>query len=150
MIEILALTDAAGVICAPAWLARAEAVHRQLRPQLMPDYRAEIARVAAGGAQVVLAVEREAVRGVVVWRVLEKTFTRREFYIDDLVTDAAHRSAGVGQRLLAWCEAEARALGCTQLALDSGTQRLQAHRFYFREGLPITSFHFAKPLGETP
>ncbi|MBD0336919.1 MAG: GNAT family N-acetyltransferase, partial [Cyanobacteria bacterium Co-bin13] len=30
--------------------------------------------------------------------------------------------------------------------LDSGVHRAEAHRFYFREGLVITSFHFAKPL----
>lgn len=146
MPEILSLTDAAGAIAAPLWLARAEPVHRQLRPQLAPDYAAEIARIAAGGARLALAIEAEAVLGLAVWRLLEKTATRREFYIDDLVTDAARRSTGVGRALLAWCAAQARALGCTQLALDSGTQRLQAHRFYFREGLPVTAFHFTKPL----
>jgi hypothetical protein len=26
--------------------------------------------------------------------------------------------------------------------LDSGVQRQHAHRFYFREGMTITSFHF--------
>jgi len=30
--------------------------------------------------------------------------------------------------------------------LDSGTQRTQAHKFYFREGMVVTSFHFAKKL----
>ncbi|GAC1625676.1 MAG: GNAT family N-acetyltransferase [Nevskia sp.] len=146
MLRIVEITDGRGRFTAPEWLPRAEAVHRQLRPQLMADYAGEIARVAEGGARLVLAVEAEAVLGLAVWRVLEKTFTRREFYVDDLVTDAARRSAGVGHALLAWCEATARTLGCTQLALDSGTQRQLAHKFYFREGLPITSFHFTKPL----
>ena len=30
--------------------------------------------------------------------------------------------------------------------LDSGTHRPQAHKFYFREGMVITSFSFKKPL----
>jgi hypothetical protein len=32
------------------------------------------------------------------------------------------------------------------LALDSGTQRTDAHRFYFREGLVIPAFCFRKTL----
>jgi hypothetical protein len=36
--------------------------------------------------------------------------------------------------------------GCDTFALDSGTQRQQAHKFYFREGLTIPAFHFSKSL----
>lgn len=146
MLTIIEITDAQGRLQAAEWLPRAEAVHRQLRPQLMADYPGELQRVFAGGGRMVVASSGEAVLGLAIWRVLDKTFTRREFYIDDLVTDAASRSTGVGHALMQWCEARARELGCTLLALDSGTQRQQAHKFYFREGLPITSFHFAKPL----
>jgi hypothetical protein len=40
----------------------------------------------------------------------------------------------------------ARELGCETFSLDSGTQRHEAHAFYFREGMRVTSFHFALPL----
>ena len=43
-------------------------------------------------------------------------------------------------------EARARLLGCDVVALDSGTQRTAAHRFYFREGFVIPSFCFRKSL----
>jgi hypothetical protein len=33
------------------------------------------------------------------------------------------------------------------LDLDSGVQRGDAHRFYMRTGLTITSFHFARRIG---
>jgi hypothetical protein len=36
------------------------------------------------------------------------------------------------------------------LALDSGTHRQQAHKFYFREQMPITAFHFTKSLRPKP
>lgn len=148
MTQIIEITDSAGQIIAGHWLAHAEAVHRQLRPQLMPDYLGQMQRVFAGGARMLVAVEDGSVVGLSVWRVLEKTFSRSELYIDDLVTDAGHRSAGVGKALLGWCEAHAREVGCSQLTLDSGTPRLKAHKFYFREGLQITSFHFVKSLEE--
>ena len=146
MIEIKPVTDDHGALVGAEWLPRAEAVHRQLRPQLEPDYPAQMRRLFAAGARMAVAVEGEAVRGVMVWRLQLKTHSGRELYVDDLVTDAATRSRGVGRALLVYAEARARLLGCSLLNLDSGTQRQQAHKFYFREGMTVTSFHFAKQI----
>jgi len=143
MIEI---TDAAGALREPGWLARAEAVHRQLRPHLPQDYADKMRSVFAQGGRMIVAVEGEAVRGLAVYRVYENTFDGRFMYVDDLVTDEAQRSKGTGRALLNWAEARARKLECARLTLDSGVQRQAAHRFYFREGYAITSFHFAKTL----
>ena len=70
----------------------------------------------------------------------------RFLYVDDLVTDTTLRSRGVGKALLARCEAVAVELGCRELVLDSGVQRAQTHRFYFREGLVVRAFNFGKSL----
>jgi len=43
---------------------------------------------------------------------------------------------------LDWLKAEAKAQGCNELHLDSGVHREQAHKFYFREGLTISAYHF--------
>jgi len=59
-----------------------------------------------------------------------------------LVVDAARRSTGVGRLLLAWLEQEAARRGAKGLELESGTQRTQAHKFYFREGFVINAFSF--------
>ena len=145
-LALVEVTGEGGGILAPEWLARAEPVHRQLRERLPTDYAGRLAAVFAGGARMSLAVHGEAVRGVAVWRLVENTYEGRRLYVDDLVTDAAHRSQGVGKFLVAQLEARARALGCDVLALDSGTQRSAAHRFYFREGFVIPSFCFRKTL----
>lgn len=47
---------------------------------------------------------------------------------------------------LAYLEEAARA-GCGQMHLDSGVQRKDAHRFYEREGMTVTSLHFVRHLG---
>jgi GNAT superfamily N-acetyltransferase len=144
--QIVHVTDVTGVVVAPQWLARAERVHRQLRPELEPDYPRKMARVFAGGARMLVAEDAGEVRGVAVWRCYENTAYGRQLYVDDLVTDATLRSQGVGKAMLGECERLARELECSALTLDSGTQRQRAHAFYFREGMPITSFHFAKRL----
>ena len=63
-------------------------------------------------------------------------------YVDDLVTCAAHRGQGHADALMGWLFEEAVQMGCDQLHLDSGTHRLEAHRFYFKHDLTISSFHF--------
>jgi GNAT superfamily N-acetyltransferase len=84
--------------------------------------------------------------GVAGWRIVATTHSIRKLYVDDLVTAQTARSRGVGHALLAELESRARASGCKVLDLDSGIQRHDAHRFYMREQLSITSHHFAKDL----
>ncbi len=145
-LAVIAVTDDDGRLLAPDWLARAEGVHRQLRDRLPADYAQRMAQVFAGGARMVVAARGDTVLGVALWRLFENTYEGRRLYVDDLVSDAAHRSAGIGKALVGWLEAKARYLGCNVLALDSGTQRTDAHRFYFREGFIIPSFCFRKTL----
>jgi len=128
------------------WLAQAEPVHRQLRPGLDADYLSQMQRVFSGGAEMAVAVAGGRVIGVAVFRLFENTHAGRRFYVDDLVIDEAHRSAGTGAALLCWLESEASRRGCGGLDLESGTQRTRAHRFYFREGFFVTGFSFRKSL----
>lgn len=132
-----------GQVVGDEWLARAECVHRQLRPNLPDDYPAKMARVLKD-ARMAMAVKGDAVLGLAVYRWHENTFDGLKFYIDDLVTDETKRSGGIGHALIAHLEAIAKELGASGLVLDSGTQRTQAHKFYFREGFVIPAFNFKK------
>lgn len=80
------------------------------------------------------------------FRVHEWLVSGKILYVDDLVTAPDQRSKGNGKVLLDWLKSLARAENCHQLRLDSGTHRTEAHRFYFREGLVISSFHFETNL----
>jgi len=90
--------------------------------------------------------DSKAVRAVAGYRWQEKLSNGRCLYVDDLVTDAAHRSQGYGEALLDWLIVRARAADCATLLLDSGVQRRGAHRFYFRIGMHITGYHFIMEL----
>jgi len=83
-----------------------------------------------------------------VWRVQENTAIGVHLYVDDLVTDEARRSLGVGRALMQWLEQRARDLACVALVLDSGTHRTRAHSFYFREGMAVVCFNFQKDLAQ--
>jgi GNAT superfamily N-acetyltransferase len=143
---VVEVTGSDGSVVESTWLARAEPVHRQLRPGLPADYAGRLRVVFANGARMSVATEGETVRGVALWRMIENTWEGRRLYVDDLVSDDAHRSRGVGRALLQHLERHARDSQCDVLALDSGTQRTEAHRFYFREGLVIPAFSFRKNL----
>ncbi|MFA6311551.1 MAG: GNAT family N-acetyltransferase [Sterolibacterium sp.] len=144
--QLVAITDDAGGVAEAGWLARAEAVHRQLRPQLPADYADKMRRVFADGGRMVVATDAASVVGVAVYRIYQDTFNGTKCYVDDLVTDERHRSQGVGHALIDWLGETARRAGCSGLSLDSGSQRTQAHKFYFREEFVITSFHFNRPF----
>ena len=143
-VEVKPVTDAKGAVIDAGLLKRAESVHRQLRPQLPADYAARMKEVFASGAEMAVALAAGEVAGVTVFRVIEKTHSGRELYCDDLVTDEGRRSTGVGHALMQYMERVCRERRCDTFALDSGCQRQQAHKFYFREGMTIPSFHFSK------
>lgn len=144
--RVVAVTDDCGNLREPDWLARAESVHRQLRPQLPVEYSARLRAIFAAGARMTLVIDADSVCCVALWRLVENTYEGRRLYVDDLVSDENRRSRGAGKMLLDWLEAKAESLGCDVLALDSGVQRDRAHRFYFREGMHISSFCFRKVL----
>ena len=144
--KMISITNAVHDIVELEWLTHSEAVHRQLRPLLPPNYVARMREIFASGADMAICVRDEKVCGITVFRILEKTYSGRELYCDDLITEETVRSTGVGHALIAHMETVAAERGCDSLALDSGTQRQKAHKFYFREGLTIPAFHFSKQL----
>jgi len=123
-------------------------VLQELRPHLTPaSFREVQAEGRAQGYRFLAALADDgACLGVAGWRLVTTAATGRKLYVDDLVTTSARRSTGVGRALLAELERRARAAGCTALDLDSGVQRHEAHRFYFRERMHISSHHFTKAL----
>lgn len=129
-------------------IARCFPVMHQLRPHLIEaEFVARVRQQQQENFHLAFATDSSGVvRSVAGFRVMELLFSGRTLYVDDLVTDAAARSQGFGDKLFDWLVAHARARGCAMFSLDSGTQRVDAHRFYLRKRMKIASFHFALPL----
>jgi GNAT superfamily N-acetyltransferase len=107
---------------------------------------AQVRRQQAAGYELVRLLQSDRVVAVAGYRIGESLAWGRHMYVDDLVTDAGVRSSGLGQALLDWLRQRASAAGCGQLHLDSGVQRHDAHRFYLRNRMAITSHHFTLVL----
>ncbi|MFD3450201.1 GNAT family N-acetyltransferase [Microbacteriaceae bacterium 4G12] len=73
-------------------------------------------------------------------------YNGRHVFVYDLVTAERYRSQGCGAKLLSYMEQWGKEHGCENLALTSGFQRQDAHRFYEREGYEKRSFAFCKAL----
>ena len=148
--KVVPITDASRKVVEPSLLASSEGVMRQLRPHLPSNYIERMTEIFNAGGEMAVVVVDGQVAGATVFRIIDKTFSVRELYCDDLVTDSARRSTGVGHAMMEYMERVAVSRNCGFLTLDSGCRREQAHKFYFREGLTITSFHFSRQLTDGP
>jgi len=135
----IAVTDADITACGP--------VMRELRPHVPEtEFLARVRTQETSGYRLVMVEEGGEVVAVAGIRVGENLAWGRFLYVDDLVTLPAARSRGYGAALLTWLKGYAAEQGCGQLHLDSGLQREAAHRFYEREGVARTGYHFVAPI----
>lgn len=104
---------------------------------------AQVKKQQQSGFQVAYVKSDEEVIAVAGFCIGEKLAWGKYMYIDDLITDSAYRSSGVGKFLLDWLKGHAKENSCVQLHLDSSVQRFPAHRFYLSNGFNIASHHFS-------
>lgn len=113
---------------------------------------ATIGRVAAAeGSDILIAVSAEAgeerIAGLCsVYLDIDSVRFGRRVWVEDLAVDPARRSNGIGRALLDEARGWARERGASHLELDSGLARVNAHRFYEREGAVNKSYSFAWKL----
>jgi len=139
LVPVVAQSDAEISRCFP--------VLAELRPHLdAPPFLARIREMQAEGYRLAYIEDKGEVVAVAGYRIFTSLFMGTNLYVDDLVTASGSRSRGYGKILIDWLRDLARESGCTHLHLDSGTQRHRAHRFYLRQGMDITSFHFSEKL----
>jgi GNAT superfamily N-acetyltransferase len=132
----------------PEAILRCFDVLHELRPNLTTpeDMLAKVLQQQLEGFHLAFLEHEGRVVTVAGFRIHHILVTGLTLYVDDLVTGAAFRSQGHGKTMLDWLIAHARSRHCNHFSLDSGTHRQSAHAFYFREGMRISSFHFALPL----
>ena len=73
-------------------------------------------------------------------------YNKKHVFVYDLVTAEAHRSKGHGEKLLSYIEGWGKENDCTCVVLTSAFPRIDAHRFYEREGYEKVSYAFHKEI----
>jgi GNAT superfamily N-acetyltransferase len=123
-------------------------VMRQLRPELSEATYLPLVRTLQQEVKYHLAALQNGdhVTCVAGFRYCHSLGWGRFLYVDELVTNSDERSSGAGATMLRWLAALAREAGCGELRLDSAVYRHGAHRFYMRERMDISCFHFRLDL----
>ncbi|MDH3645158.1 MAG: GNAT family N-acetyltransferase [Gammaproteobacteria bacterium] len=128
-------------------IARCFPVMAELRTHLQPESFVSLVRqLEQGGYRLAYVENGNGIVAVAGYRISTNLFLGKNLYVDDLVTADRVRSQGYGEILLSSLRDIARANDCAHFHLDSGTQRKQAHKFYFRQGMTISSYHFDEKL----
>ena len=122
-------------------------VMAELRPHIEEQaFLALVREMEADGYRLAYLEDAGKVSAVAGYRIYLNLFLGKHLYVDDLVTAEEQRSNGYGGKLLDYLRKLANSEQCAYLHLDSGTQRHDAHRFYFREGMSIACYHFIEDL----
>ncbi len=107
-------------------------------PALWDERRAAIAlrqAMDSHDSAVLIAVEDQAITGFITGYLdIHSVRFGYRCWVEDFAVDPGRRSQGIGKALLEAMRAWARERGATHLELDSADARLDAHRFYEREG----------------
>jgi len=115
-----------------------------LRPHLSQEIFVQqvLEQISQGYHLVFIEDENHQVVAGMGYRVLTTLAWGKLIYIDDLVSLPSARKQGNGKKLLEYAKEQARLHGCSQVHLDSGYQRQDAHRLYLNCGFVLSCHHF--------
>jgi GNAT superfamily N-acetyltransferase len=118
-----------------------------LRPHLdEATFVEKVRRQQAQGYRLLcLEIENE-IKSAAGYRILEFMAWGKVLYIDDLITLPTEKRKGYGGQLLDWLIAHAKTEDCSEVHLDSGYHRNDAHRLYLNKGFDLNCHHFALKL----
>jgi len=124
-------------------------VMSQLRPHLKKKkFLSTVRHMETEGFKLAFIEDKGVVVATAGYRIYTNLFMGKHLYVDDLVTLENARSKGYGGQMVKWLRNEAIRENCNFYHLDSGTHRGEAHKFYFRQGFTIASYHFSEALNE--
>ena len=122
-------------------------VMSELRTHLSKDeFLSTVRHMETEGYKLAFIQENGEVVAAAGYRMYTNLFMGKHLYVDDLVTKENARSQGYGEQMVRWLRNEAKNEGCNFYHLDSGTHRGKAHKFYFRQGFTIASYHFSEKI----
>lgn len=126
-------------------------IHLQLRPnlnQFIPQTYADyIQKLCQTKQSQICGIIRKNSSDIIIlalafYRIHLTTFDTKRFEIHDIVVDKNQRNNGLGSRLLQYLFDQSKQNGGLSVVLQCDLINTDAHRFFFRNGLIISSFGF--------
>lgn len=113
-------------------IIKAFPVMKQLRTHLTEDSYVDLVKDAQENDRYkILALsDKDDIVAVIGFKPMITLYYGRFVWVCDLVTDVKQRSNGYGEKLLTYVHEWAKKNNYESVALSSGLQRLDAHRFY--------------------
>ena len=129
-------------------MAKAFKVMKQLRPQLNEIEFSKLTKeMREEGYKLYGLFKEEKIVAVTGFIKLTNLYYGKHVWVYDLVTDENERSKGYGEILLSFVTKWAKKNDCKVVALSSGLQRVDAHRFYENKmSFDKTSYAFKKDI----
>jgi len=122
-------------------------VLKALRPHLEENtFVSVILEMFTEGYQLAFVEENGKAVSAIGFRDLQFLYNGKHFYIDDLSTLPETRGKGHAGKLIDYVVDLAKQKGYGYVTLDSGYNRLDAHRLYLNKGFVLASHHFSKKL----
>jgi GNAT superfamily N-acetyltransferase len=132
----------------PSDIASCFSVIVELRPKCTDkeEFVAQILRQQSQGYIFSFIKDEEEVGACMGFRILETLGWGKILYIDDLITREKSRKKGLGTLLLDYAIEQGRLEKCSEVHLDTGHHRHDAHRLYLNSGFTLTCHHLALTL----
>ncbi|MFN7094073.1 MAG: GNAT family N-acetyltransferase [Burkholderiales bacterium] len=120
-------------------------VFSELRPHVKNklEFCDKVSTQMREGYQIIAAVDNGNVVGCIGYRVLNTLAWDKILYIDDLITTNNYRRNNCGTELLNYAINHAKALNCTEVHLDTGYTRYEAHKLYLKQGFQLACHHLS-------
>lgn len=113
----------------------------RIRTLLQADFQADSKK------QWAVARNQEGILGAISMRVLEPLWNNTPIlHIEELIVLSESQRQGIGSKFIRFAENFAKEKCCSQLELDCGLLRRDAHLFYLKHGFQEVSKYFSKRI----
>lgn len=122
-------------------------VMKVLRPHLTEnEFVPLVIEMISEGYHLAFIEEDEQAVSAIGYRFQQFLHNGKHCYIDDLATIPGRTGKGYAGKLLDYVAEICERKGLTSITLDSGFNRIDAHRLYLQKRFQISSLHFSKKI----
>jgi GNAT superfamily N-acetyltransferase len=122
-------------------------VMKGLRPHLNEnEFVPMVIEMISEGYHLAYIEEDNLAVSAIGYRFQQFLYNGRHCYIDDLATAPGRTGKGYAGKLIDYVVEVCKRKGLKSITLDSGFNRIDAHRFYLQKRFEISSLHFSKKI----